>query len=241
LRDKTHVRGCAVIVEISQQPGQKRRHRCPSCGKTTLKERHTQLPRFRCECGATFDEPVVQEEDCILYEARFGNSFHEIWGTVALEALWSLAPRLNKQLAMLELDTDKTATLLARVPRAAARPDDLPLAAQALFSEGSRTAVLVNRYERDPRARAACISHYGSQCVACGFSFAERYGEVGDGVIEVHHLEPLGAQDGLRDVDPIEHLRPLCSNCHTMAHRRSPPYSVEELQTMLVRSRVPIT
>ena len=34
-------------------------------------------------------------------------------------------------------------------------------------------------------------------------------------------------------VDPIKDLAPLCSNCHSMIHRRNPPYTIEELRTLL--------
>jgi 5-methylcytosine-specific restriction enzyme A len=59
------------------------------------------------------------------------------------------------------------------------------------FIEGLVTTVTVNRYERDPDARAACIDHYGARCRACRLVFSERYGDVGDGFIHVHHLTPL--------------------------------------------------
>jgi hypothetical protein len=44
------------------------------------------------------------------------------------------------------------------------------------FDEGSAVKVLLNRYERDPRARDACIKYYGAACVACGKSLADQYG-----------------------------------------------------------------
>lgn len=100
--------------------------------------------------------------------------------------------------------------------------------------EGDRLDVLQSLIERDPKARAACIRVHGTACSVCGFCFAETYGEMGDGFIHVHHLRPLA--EGVREVDPIEDLRPICPNCHAMIHRRTPPLSIEELSEVLLSS-----
>jgi hypothetical protein len=235
LRDKTEVRGSAIIESLDEKPSFKTRNRCPTCGATKLKERRRERPRFRCECGAVFDVPTEQSEECKSYEVRFGNSFQDLRGELSIRELWALAPRLNKQLAMLELDGPRVAVLLARLTETLGRADEPTVAARAIFTEGERTTVLVNRYERDPRARKTCLDHYGVKCVACGFSFAEQYGKIGEGVIEVHHLDPLGAAGSSREVDPVRDLRPLCANCHTIVHQQTPPLKLEELQMMLVK------
>jgi 5-methylcytosine-specific restriction protein A len=99
--------------------------------------------------------------------------------------------------------------------------------------EGARARIEVNRYERDPRARAACIAARGTSCSVCEFSFETRYGLLGRGFVHVHHLRPLGIADGPMKVDPTRDLVPVCANCHAMLHRRSPPLSIEELQAQL--------
>lgn len=99
--------------------------------------------------------------------------------------------------------------------------------------EGSRHKVFVNRYERDRTASQACIEHYGSACVVCGFSFEEHYGAIGKGYIHVHHLVPLSSIGESYQIEPVRDLRPMCPNCHPMAHRRRPPFSVEELRSIV--------
>lgn len=102
-----------------------------------------------------------------------------------------------------------------------------------VFSEGARQVVQVNRYERNPDARRACLAHYGFACVVCGIDFEQKYGELGRGFIHVHHLVPLSTIGEEYVVDPIADLRPVCPNCHAMLHRQHPPLSIGELQSRL--------
>jgi 5-methylcytosine-specific restriction protein A len=83
----------------------------------------------------------------------------------------------------------------------------------------------VNAYERDPRARKACLAHHGTNCSVCGFNFESRYGKIGEGFIHVHHLVPLSEVGEDYEVDPIADLLPVCPNCHAMLHRSDPPLS----------------
>jgi 5-methylcytosine-specific restriction protein A len=99
--------------------------------------------------------------------------------------------------------------------------------------EGAVRHIVVNAYERNPEARQRCIAHYGTSCVICGFSFAVVYGAVGHGVIHVHHLRPLSEISEQYEVDSVRDLRPVCPNCHTIIHRRQPPYTIEEVKAML--------
>jgi hypothetical protein len=105
------------------------------------------------------------------------------------------------------------------------------------FTEGAVQGVLVNVYERDPLARKACIDHYGAGCQACDFDFGQRYGEIGEGFIHVHHRKPLSEIGAQYQVDPIKDLLPVCPNCHAMIHRTFPPLSIDELRTLLNRGR----
>jgi hypothetical protein len=113
-------------------------------------------------------------------------------------------------------------------------PDDVSDARP--YAEGSTKTVLVNIYERNPAARAACVAHYGLTCSVCAFDFATAYGEIGEGFIHVHHLKPLATIGTEYIVDPIADLRPVCPNCHAMIHRSNPPLTIEELRQRLARA-----
>jgi hypothetical protein len=104
------------------------------------------------------------------------------------------------------------------------------------LSEGAVKTVSVTVYERNPLARQQCIAHYGPTCFACGFSFGDVYGEIADGYIHVHHLKAVARRGGEYAIDPIKDLRPICPNCHAVAHLRNPPLSIAELKLMLSRA-----
>ena len=111
-----------------------------------------------------------------------------------------------------------------------ALPDELTPGVR--YVEGAPLSAVVNRYERDPAARLACLNAHATCCVVCGFSFGRAYGVRGEGFIHVHHLEPISTGRQAREVDPVRDLRPVCPNCHAMLHR-SPPTSIEELRATL--------
>ena len=105
------------------------------------------------------------------------------------------------------------------------------------FREGAVRQVSVNAYEREPKARQKCIDYYGSSCSICGFDFGRAFGQLGKGFIHVHHLRPLSEIAEEYEIDPIKDLRPVCPNCHAMIHRRSPPFSLEEIKMLLKSAR----
>ncbi|EKS35988.1 hypothetical protein HMPREF9696_02200 [Afipia clevelandensis ATCC 49720] len=95
-------------------------------------------------------------------------------------------------------------------------------------------------FARNAALRDDAIKAHGLRCVVCSFDFQETYGEIGTGYIEVHHLHPLSlaAQEAGTVVSlTVEDVRPLCANCHRMAHRRQPPFSIEELKAAYTLGR----
>jgi 5-methylcytosine-specific restriction protein A len=107
------------------------------------------------------------------------------------------------------------------------------VSAPGRFIEGATHRVFVNRYERDPQARKACIEHYGCHCRCCGFDFLATYGEIGRDFIHVHHLRELASIGEAYEVDPIADLRPVCPNCHAMLHTQTPALTVEQLRAIV--------
>ena len=103
------------------------------------------------------------------------------------------------------------------------------------YPEGAVQIVEVNRYERDRRNRAAALAIHGSACLACGMDFGRTYGPHAEGYIEVHHVVPVSQLGSDYVIDPKDDLVPLCPNCHAVAHRRNPPFTVDEIKGLLRR------
>ena len=99
--------------------------------------------------------------------------------------------------------------------------------------EGTQTETQSVRYERNPIFRRICLLRKGYNCAVCGMNFHDTYGEIGKNYIEVHHTTPVSMMGPNYQFDVDKDLVPLCSNCHSMAHRRNPPYSVVELKSFL--------
>ena len=102
-----------------------------------------------------------------------------------------------------------------------------------LLKEGSKHEHIVNIYERNPEARRRCVEHFGYKCCICNFDFEKKYGELGKDFIHVHHIKPLSEIKDDYYVDPECDLRPVCPNCHSMLHRKSPPLEIEELKIII--------
>lgn len=98
------------------------------------------------------------------------------------------------------------------------------------YEDGKKDNIVSVRYERNPINRELCLKVFGYKCQVCGFDFEKEYGPIGKHFIEVHHIVPVSEMGGSYRLDPTRDLVPLCSNCHSMIHRRKPPFSVEELK-----------
>lgn len=101
------------------------------------------------------------------------------------------------------------------------------------YIEGAVQKVLVNRYERSPKARQDCLNYYGYSCSVCGFESEYKYGEFAKEIIHVHHIKPLSEIDNEYKLKPILDLRPVCPNCHAVIHSRTPAYEIGELKELL--------
>ena len=103
---------------------------------------------------------------------------------------------------------------------------------QANSLRGATRRVTVNAYERDGRARLACIEKHGLDCSVCEMNFAVAYGEIGKDYIHVHHIKPLHTLGADYTVDPETDLIPVCPNCHAMLHRPRNVLSIEDLKAL---------
>lgn len=117
----------------------------------------------------------------------------------------------------------------------------------AVVTEGARVTSKSRRYQRSNDVRQAAIEYYREsdgrlRCIGCRFDFFEIYGDIGKDYIEIHHEEPLFLQEGKATEQSLKRavskVKPLCSNCHRMVHRkRRSMLSVAQLQETVDQHR----
>lgn len=112
-------------------------------------------------------------------------------------------------------------------------------------SEGKIDTRTAKIRARSAALRNAAIAYYSEggelRCAVCDFSFAEKYGVLGEGFIEIHHEKPICEyeQDGNEQFisEAVKDVKPLCANCHRMVHRnRKSLLTVDELKQIIASS-----
>lgn len=194
--------------------------------------------------GKSYTKGFVYFPPSVTYE-NFTDDFNYYPSRVDVEAWenfvpngvtidWPALPRHKTVYAAIEIDKahfDAINSALSGEPDAGLFAEEIK-EAEKLF-EGAARTITVNAYERNRKARTKCIEHHGWNCAVCGYNMAELYGELGEGVVHVHHLRELRSLGEEYEVDPIEDLRPVCPNCHAILHTSSPALSIKKLRKLL--------
>ena len=134
-------------------------------------------------------------------------------------------------MALHSITSEKLNRLINSSPPQSMSPEELP--DPETYPEGAKNSIIVNSYERNVKARAACLKYHGYACHVCEMTFAQRYGELGLNFIHVHHLKPIAARKKIYSVNPTKDLVPVCPNCHAMMHRSTPPLTVKQLRKII--------
>lgn len=117
-------------------------------------------------------------------------------------------------------------------------PEEIYINKITNLKEGSTKTIVVNAFERNPKARAECIKEYGSQCSICGFDFGKFYGSEFNGKIHVHHIIPLNEIRKEYEINPKLDLIPVCANCHMILHsKRNGTYTKDEVKEFIRKSK----
>jgi 5-methylcytosine-specific restriction protein A len=91
------------------------------------------------------------------------------------------------------------------------------------------------RIERNQKLAKKAKELQGYTCKSCGFDFEKKYGSLGKGFIEAHHLTPVSTLRGKKiGLDPKKDFTVLCSNCHRMIHKTEFVDRVEEFKAAYV-------
>ena len=88
-------------------------------------------------------------------------------------------------------------------------------------------------FDRDPKLIKEAKKIHGYTCMACGFNYKEKYGEIGEDYIEAHHLIPFAELDINANLSPKKDVAVLCANCHRMIHRFEDTSNIEKFQKLI--------
>jgi 5-methylcytosine-specific restriction enzyme A len=188
-----------------------------SNAKTALKARAS---NFRAMLGEEIREfpgggidlaPADPSNDTAFYEA--GNICAKFYAAGRIPEEETLAVdlsrmlRLYSELVFAETNTGVTGSSEGDEP-------------SGMGAEDASKFRLHKRLERNPQLVKYAKKKLGFKCQVCGLDFKDRYGAIGEGFIEAHHLQPLASLKGKKVfLDPEKDFAVLCSNCHRMVHR----------------------
>ena len=107
------------------------------------------------------------------------------------------------------------------------------------FKEGAKKRRFHLFRERDRRVVAKVKEQRLKEdpllhCDICGFSFVEKYGEMGKGFIEAHHKIPISKLEKESAIR-LEDFDLICSNCHRMIHHEGETLTLAELKQRLLQ------
>jgi hypothetical protein len=92
--------------------------------------------------------------------------------------------------------------------------------AETTFRKRSRALIEAKKANSDGR------------CEACGFSFGERYGEIGRDCLVAHHINAIAGRS-TASKKTLDDIVLLCPNCHAVIHSSEVPISLDNLKSML--------
>ena len=92
--------------------------------------------------------------------------------------------------------------------------------------------------ERNPKIKEKAIELFLKQnnslyCEVCRFSFEDKYGKIGKGFIEAHHLKPISKYKE-NEITYIKNVKLVCSNCHRIIHKGDPLEMFYQLQKIFI-------
>jgi 5-methylcytosine-specific restriction protein A len=105
------------------------------------------------------------------------------------------------------------------------------------FAEGRILTTLHKRRERNPhvvvKKKAAVMKIHGRlECEVCRFDFAVKYGQLGIGFAECHHIVPVSELSAGQKTK-VKDLAIVCANCHRIIHRSRPMLTIHEIHNQV--------
>ena len=105
---------------------------------------------------------------------------------------------------------------------------------QKKYKDGAVRQITLEMRYRNRSFRESVIEKKGCNCEVCGFNFKDKYGDIGTGYIEVHHLKPLSKTNKAGTIFSVKDVAVVCPNCHRMLHR----HGVEPIKLAELRRKI---
>lgn len=128
--------------------------------------------------------------------------------------------------AVAQFDITTGHCLLARGMKPKLAAIDAPDVELSWFEGRRRGSFIYHRHREEAACRAKIAEALDSQhgrliceVPGCGFDFLERYGSLGSGYAQVHHLLPLSNASVKGRETRLSDLAIVCANCHVMIHK----------------------
>lgn len=107
------------------------------------------------------------------------------------------------------------------------------------FPEGRSFERMHKQRERNSRVieitKKNAIQTYGKlMCEICMFDFQKVYGDIGKDFIEAHHIIPVSELNN-ESVTYAKDIVLVCSNCHSMLHRKRPWPTLKQMKELVKR------
>lgn len=187
-------------------------------GKTPQSPINLEIGKYAKRIAHHFDIEFTKREN---QKFKYWDLFFNGWDEGSF-FMWQLKPEIIEALEKNKLTGIELIT------------EEISIEESEGLHEGAKKTIIINAYERNPKARSLCLKHWGTKCTICGFDFEKVYGKIGQGFIHVHHLIPISQIGKSYQIDPIKDLRPVCPNCHAMIHLKKPPMNIDEIKKQLM-------
>ncbi|MDR3446929.1 DUF3578 domain-containing protein [Dyella sp.] len=185
--------------------------------KTSLAAR---AQNFRAMLGSRVSAELVTEIDLAPSAANNDTAFYEAGNICAVfYSAKSMPGEATVREDLARIVSLYRSLIEAELAADSALDEEGDLPPPSMLEDGTKFR-LHKRIERNARLVRLVKQSKPSNCEVCGLDFAERYGALGIGYIEAHHLRPVSSLKGTKaELDPLRDFAVLCSNCHRMVHK----------------------
>ncbi len=182
--------------------------------------------------GALYGEVKLRNVVCTLDNQEEVKNNLEAYFKVDFEKL--LSESINFRLSLIK---SKTLTEVETKNKEVKEIEIIEELEFETFPEGKEMYILHKKQERSSELVLLAKKLYLKTnprfpCQVCDFSFFEKYGELGQGFIEAHHILPISELKEEKE-NTVEDLVFVCSNCHRMLHRNRPWKGIKDLKDIL--------